>query len=293
MITLTDHLLATAPYLDRVFRDAIDDARAGDKPHWAYEVLAEVRTHHGFENRPAPLLTPPLGNHKLAGASVPSYGLTLSHFRSVLPARNGHRKLSVNACPNAGHCVKVCVLNNGHGGRPSVIRGREWKTDLLAREPGVFVYVLAWELTQAVAKHDGQILFRPNVNSDVAWHRVLPYLTNGGVPGVISYGYSKLPETLDSDGWLGSTYRVAYSWNETSDAAAVYDFLNRGGSVAVVTSRPKRAPVLHAFLNHNAVDADKTDEWMFQSGVVGDLSAKGKARKLIGKSKFIVQGDRP
>jgi len=38
------------------------------------------------------------------------------------------------------------------------------------------------------------------------------------------------------------------------------------------------------------VDADKTDEWMLgDGGVIGDLSAKGMARRLIGVSDFVVR----
>jgi hypothetical protein len=66
----------------------------------------------------------------------------------------------------------------------------------------------------------------------------------------------------------------------------------RGGAVAVVTSRVKGTPVGSVFpfgTTASAVDADITDEWMLTPGaVVGDLSAKGKARKLIGRSRFVV-----
>lgn len=295
MITLTDHLLETATELDHEFVAALNCG----KPYDDYATLAYTRAQYGFVERPTILLTKPDGNMKLAKGVVPSYGLTLAHFRTVLPAgpglsRSGFtrmnvKRLSVNACPNAGHCTKVCVLDNGNGAYDSVQRARKWRTDLLARHPEAFVRILAWELTRAVRKH-GKILFRPNVNSDVAWHRVLPSLCSGHLPGVLSYGYSKLPETLEGNGWLGDRYRVAYSWNETSDPNAVEAFLRRGGAVAVVTSRRKGTPPLndYPFGWWPAVDADVTDEWMFDFTVVGDLSAKGKARRLIGKSKFVV-----
>jgi hypothetical protein len=331
---ITDHLGAIAPHLDQTFRLAVDTARAGVKPRDDYATMATVRARHGFAQLAAPLLTAPDGNHKLAGSKVPAYGLTLQHFRVVLPAvtetvtptvaptvavrpdsrhvdwaatlsdpdfanmdvpigtiMRRHPRLSVNLCPNAGHCTRVCVLDNGMGRYNSVQRGRMWRTDLLARHPDAFVRILAWELVRAVRKH-GQILFRPNVNSDVAWQTVLPSLTDGYIGGVMSYGYSKRPETLAGDGWLGSHYRVAYSWNERSNADAVRAFYMRGGAVAVVTARRKGAPVLSVFpfgTTADAVDADTTDEWMLTTGsVVGDLSAKGKARQLIGTSRFVV-----
>ena len=293
MISLTDHLLTSAPDFDAWFREGVDRARQGIKPSGDLWLFGEVRGRHGFKAVATPLLTPPNANVKLDKSIVPTYGLTLQHFRVVLDATTNEPRLSLNACPNAGHCVKVCVLDNGNGRYDSVQRGRLARVDLLARHPASFARILAWELVQAVSKH-GEILFRPNVNSDVAWHRVLPSLTDGYVSGIMSYGYSKLPETLERDGWLGSSYRVAYSWNERSDRATVSAFVARGGAVAVVTARGKSAPVLEhlpfAYGTAAIVNADLTDEWMLttRGAVVGDLSAKGKARALIGKSRFVV-----
>ena len=291
MIELTSHLIGLGLDLDSIFRAMVDHPV---KPHADYQILADVRESHGFMNREAPLLTPPNANHKLAGAKVVSYGLTLHSFRTVLPARDGFARLVLNACPNAGHCVKVCVVKNGNGRFASTQRGWLWRTDLLARHPESFTRILAWELAQAVRKH-GEILFRPNVNSDVAWQNVLPSMTNGYLAGVTLYGYSKRPETLTSDaGWMGSAYRVAYSWHETSDADAVSAAVRNGVPVAIVTSRRKGSPVTSSsslpFVGTNVVDADKTDEWMLSStgSVVGDLSAKGKARSLVGRSRFVV-----
>lgn len=290
MIELTEHIAATAPDLDQVWRAAVDTARAGIRPTADYNTLATVRARHGFAPLAAPLLTPPDANLKLHKSATPTYGLTLQHFRSVLPTV-GAGRLSVNACPNAGHCTRVCVLDNGSGRYDSAQRARMWRTDLLARHPHAFARILAWELVRAVGKH-GRILFRPNVNSDVAWQRVLPSMTDGYLLEMLSYGYSKRPETLEHDGRLGAAYRVAYSWNERSDRVAVRAFLMRGGAVAVVTSRRKGDPVLSVFpfgTTADAVDADVTDEWMLSDGaVIGDLSAKGKARGLIGRSRFIV-----
>jgi len=293
MLTLTDHLTTTAPTMDDAFVSGVNDARRGVKPTADYAILASVRARHGFRELTTSLLTPPDANSKLDKASTPSYGLTLHHVRSVFDATDDAPRLSVNACPWAGHCTRVCVLNNGNGRYDSVQRAWRWRTDFLARHPESFARVLAFELVRAVRKH-GAILFRPNVNSDVQWERVLPSLTDGYVNGVTSYGYSKSPDVLETDGWLGAAYRVAYSWNERSDADKVRAFLVRGGSVAAVTSRRKGDAVLAVFpfgTTARAVDADVTDEWMLASGVVGDLSAKGKARDLIGNSGFVVNAD--
>jgi hypothetical protein len=296
MGTLTKRLVDTAPDLDAVFVEAVHAARQGQKPAESIEVWAETRARWGFKLAATPLLTPPDANAKLAKGKVPSYGLTLQH--TVTRGVGGMASLVVNACPwSTPECRAVCVLNNGNGGFPKTVRARQAKTDLWATTPRHAARLLAWELVKAVERH-GRILFRPNVNSDVSWHRILPSLFDGTVlPEVTSYGYTKDPDTLTGNGWLGATYRVAYSWNERSQPSAVRDYLNRGGAVAIVTARKKGAPVLtrHPWSatkrNRRIVlaDADVTDEWMFHAGpVVGDLSAKGKARSLIGTSKGFV-----
>jgi len=299
MKELTDHLERHAAKMDAAFRQGALDATPGAfRPHFPPEreqalwLWAQVREEWGLAPR-APLLTPPDANAKLAKGVVPSYGLTLQHHVQRI-----NPKLVINACPNAGDCTKVCVLDNGNGGFQKVQLARRAKTAFLAEQPTAFSYLLGWELRRA--SEEQSILFRPNVNSDVAWERLLPSLTNGDVflGAVTSYGYSKRPEVLDTDGWLGSHYRVAYSWSEKSDPQAVWEFLERGGSVAMVTSRRKgdftqrqvhMPGADHLFINHyRHVDADLTDEWIFKEGVVGDLSAKGRARRLIGSSGFVV-----
>lgn len=249
------------------------------------QIVADVRATYGFARQFAPLLTPPEGNMKLHKASTPTYGLTLQHHTSTLASGR-----KVNLCPWAGECVKVCVLDSGSGAYPSVQRARMWRTHLFKEHPETFAYVLGFELAKAVRRHE-HILFRPNVNSDVRWERILPSLTSGKVFGgrVWSYGYTKGTYVLAGDGWVDEHYRVAYSWNEKSDphAEAVSGFLCRGGSVAVVTDRRKGEPVK----DHgpwDVKDADLTDEWIFRIAVIGDLSAKGKARHMEGS--FVQRG---
>jgi len=293
MIDLTEHL-ADRIMLDPYFKAGVRDAHEGFKPAQALAQWAQIRRRYGFKAVPTPLLTPPAANAKLAKGETPAYGLTLQHYVTSFQAVDTHRRITVNACPYAGDCVKVCVLNNGNGAYPAVQRARKAKTEFLVRYPLSFVAILAWELVQAEAKH-GRILFRPNVNSDVAWERVLPSLTFGALlPGVMSYGYSKRPEVLETNGWLAPAYRVAYSWNEKSEPGCWFDFMHRGGSVAVVTSRKKSDPTSQNLApGFETRDADISDEWIFETdqwgrGVIGDLSAKGKARSLIGKSGFVV-----
>ncbi|MCD6056511.1 MAG: hypothetical protein K0Q89_41 [Thermomicrobiales bacterium] len=290
MKTLTDHLLPHAAAMDEYFVRGASHASRHERG-LAMKLYQAYREKRGFTGPALRLLTWPADNDKLLKGKVPSYGLTLQHTTTRVK-----RGLIVNACPHAGDCQKVCVLDNGNGSFEAVKEARRAKVDFLCEQPRAFAFLLGWELEAAWTRHwKTNILFRPNVNSDVRWDLILPSLTNGDTLGtrVLSYGYTKDPFVLDTDGWVGATYRLAYSWNENSDQHAVFDFVERGGSVAVVTSRRKGQKPEPIWLGGNVywanvVDADLTDEWMFQEGVIGDLSAKGRARQLIGKSGFVV-----
>lgn len=291
----------------RAARDGDRDARRQVRE--ARGVCAAVRAQHGFVSRPAPLLTPPGVQHKLGLAAIPTYGLTL--FHNTFRTSNGD---VWNLCPSAGDCVKVCVVGNGNGRWDNVQRGWKWRTQLLTDHPWSFFVLLGYELWKAVDRHLVDfILVRPNVNSDVEWHKVAPALVDGSVFGdtIKFYGYTKHTDILDGDGWLTPHYRVAYSWNENS-AMSVVPFLRRGGSVAVVTDRyytPRtRQPVQQwasaeaehhsstgwywKSVNAPALDADLSDEWIFQSGVIGDLAYKPRTSKLRAwgqETRFVVK----
>jgi len=251
--------------------------------------IADVRAMYGFNRTVGNLLTPPDANMKLGKTERTTYGLTLQHYVTKLV--DG---VTINMCPWAGNCTKVCVLDNGSGRYDSVQRARKWRTDLLVLHPETFFVRLGYELTRAVDKH-GEINFRPNVNQDVMWELWLEYLFSGEfLDGQVwSYGYTKNPDVLAGDGNLFPYYRVAFSHNENHPLdfvnARYEDFLNRGGSIAVVTNRKAGDDVAQWAMQHRVVDADIADDWMFESGVIGDLSAKGRARKLIGESGFVAQ----
>jgi hypothetical protein len=250
--------------------------------------IAAMRERHGFVPRYAPFLTAGETNHKLNGSTVYTMGRTLAHADM-----SGYE-----ACPFRGDCTKPCVVGNGNGRYESVQRAWLWRTVLLAEDPYASGYIEGWELGRAVERH-GKILYRPDVNSDTRpweWASVYSEIE----PWVKVYGYTKDPSILGEDAisyMYGNNFNYAYSWNERSNLERVRNHLSSGGRVAVVTSRRKgdepNARFLREMFGSKAVvvDADVTDEWMFtrsKSGVVGDLSAKGRARQLIGSSGFVV-----
>lgn len=247
-------------------------------------IIADVRALYGFNRTVGNLLTSPDANMKLGKTERPTYGLTLQHYVTKLISG-----VTVNGCEWAGHCTKVCVLNNGSGRYDSVQRARKWRTHLLVHFPETFFVRMGYELARAVVRH-GEINFRPNVNSDVSWELWLEALFSGEFLNrrVWSYGYTKNPAVLAGNGQLFPYYRVAFSHNE-NHALDYDDFLARGGSVAVVTNRKAGDDVAQWAMQHRVVDADIADDWMFESGVIGDLSAKGRARKLIGESGFVAR----
>ena len=279
-------VLACVDGLGVALTDGFERGRAGKKlPYDSVDnAIMECRSGRGFNAAVADMLTAPKHNDKLEAASVPSYGLTLAHEKI-------HERY--NLCAWAGDCTKVCVLSNGNGRYDSVRRAWLWRTDFLADYPLLALQRIGWELGRAVRKH-GRILFRPDVNSDLSWHRFVPEL--GSLPGVTVYGYTKSPTiTYRYEELRDLGFRYAYSHNEGSNPDYERRLLESGGKIAVVTSRRKGEPVnvdrLREFFGVDAsvVDADKTDEWMLGAGpIIGDLSAKGKARQLIGRSGFVV-----
>jgi hypothetical protein len=284
MPNLTTLILSVTTEIARIaaFVRGYGDGLAGRRDTETGDIIAGHREAVGFVRTKADVLTPPDANMKLDKGVTPSYGLTLAH---ALLSR-------WNACPWAGDCTKVCVLNNGNGRYSTTQMAWLWRTNFLADNPLEALYRIGWELGRAVRKN-GDILFRPNVNSDLRWDLILPNL--GNVDGIRTYGYSKNPGVLMGNGRPTGIY-TAYSWNENSNAERVRSYLNAGGAVAVVTNRKPKSAIdkdavrlaMGVGPEIDVVDADLTDEWMFQSGVIGDLSAKGKARDLIGVSGFVV-----
>lgn len=235
-------------------------------------IVADVRAHQGFKATHSPLLTPPDANTKLRKGATPTYGLTIAHADL-----SGYE-----ACPWRGACTAVCVLNNGNGRYDSTQRAWIWRTLLLAEHTEAALTITGYELGQAVRK-DGPIAWRPNVNSDLLWHRILPGIRWPEMQ-ITPYGYTKNPAILNTSGWVDG-YRYAYSVNERTNMAKLEQHLTAGGAIAVVTNRkpnhPTRPNQLRTLINSptsSVLDADQSDLWMLAPNVIGDLAAKGKAR---------------
>lgn len=260
--------------LDRVFRSVLAGER--EPVLAARKVWQQYRTDNGFKGY-ADLLTHPANQLKLSKSDVYTVGLTLQSADAA----------GVNTCPWAGECVSVCVLNNGNGRYPVVQLARDVKTRFLAEYPAEFVALLADELGRVAAKYE-RVLARLNVNSDLRWYRILPSLGNGDtLTNVSFYDYTKNPAVLVTNGMVAERYRVCYSVSENTDLTKVDRFLAAGGTAAIVTDRAKNRPTVDMWRGRRVVDGDVSDDRFNETGVFVDLTAKGKARKLIGVSGFI------
>jgi hypothetical protein len=243
----------------------------------ARSVWASFRESKGFKYDAPKLFTYPASQAKLGKSEQFTVGLTLQHAAVA----------GVETCPWRGECASICVLDNGNGRYANTQKGRDIKTQFLHEYPVAFTRLLIEELRGLAAKYE-RVLVRLNVNSDLRWHRILPALVDGELfPNVFFYDYTKNAAILSGAGMVARNYRAVYSVNESSDIDKVRAFVSRGGTAAIVTTRDKKTPPPAYFMGLAVVDGDITDNRYDERGVWVDLSAKGKARALIGKSEFV------
>jgi hypothetical protein len=238
---------------------------------------ANYRQVQGFKYASPKLLTYPANQLKLGKSKEFTVGLTLQHADSA----------GVESCPWRGECTAICVLDNGNGRYPNTQKARDVKTKFLYDHPQAFMVLLGHELRELSAKYE-RVLVRLNVNSDLRFYKILPKLVNGELfRNLFFYDYTKNPAILSTSGMVADHYRLVFSVNESSNMVKVRDFVARGGTAAIVTSRTKKASPPSSFMGLPVVDGDATDNRYDESGSWVDLSAKGKARALIGRSEFV------
>lgn len=252
--------------------------------------LAMLRPSFGLRPLPTSLLSRHVPGKratqaKLAKNELPTLALTLQSATLCRVTLPSGRRLILSTCPHMGLCGRVCVLGHGRGKWATVKAGRDWRTLALWSDPVGFAMLMRWEILEGLRRH-GDMLMRPNVNSDIPWHMVAP-LWAPSDDRILAYGYSKDAATLATDGYLLPTYRVTYSLNERSDMHAIRAFLERGGTVAAVTNRKRKGATMASVdidgETFGVVDGDKSDDRFHDPrGVVVDLYAKGRAIGMSG-----------
>jgi hypothetical protein len=238
---------------------------------------ANYRQVNGFKYSAPKLLSYPDNQLKLEKSKQFTVGLTLQHAN----------KAGVESCPWRGECASICVLDNGNGRYANTQKARDIKTRFLYNHPQAFMVLLGHELRELSAKYE-RVLVRLNMNSDLRFYKILPKLVNGELfPNLYFYDYTKNPAILSGNGMIAGHYRLVFSVNESSNLVKVRNFVSRGGTAAIVTSRTKKDKPPSLFMGLPVIDGDATDNRYDESGSWVDLYAKGKARALIGKSEFV------
>jgi len=214
-------------------RQLVRAARAERKRHaaqvaFARLIVADYRAQVGFKRSYASILQEETIS-KLEKSALPTLSLSLNQANT-----SG----VVNTCPfSTPECRRFCVAESGHGGRPSVYRGRLWRTALWAEQPEVFKLLVRDELLQAVIRHDGrQILCRLNAYSDILWEDLAPEWFDG-VDSIGFYDYTKWPVDRRPDP-VGVNYRLTRSATERTTVEDVAVFLKARATVAVVVDQP-------------------------------------------------------
>lgn len=185
----------------------------------------------------------------------------------------------VNTCPWAvPDCVATCVAQNGNGAYDSVKLGRKARTVLLVERPDVFWNLLVAELDRLARRADRDgvpVAVRMNTYSDVPWSTWVPELFDM-FPSVTFYDYTKNVRAVPL-----ANYHLTYSVTGRDGDGRLFDMLEDGRNVTIVTTQRKGDSVPITWNGFTVVDGDATDYRPDDGvGVVVHLHAKGRARKL-------------
>jgi len=293
---MTNVTIKTKPLMlgQHLEHEEIRDFEVLDQPlARAKGVWRMFRENKGMAGTPK-LLTYPENQLKLAKSEAYTVGLTLQ-------SADGS---GMETCPWRGECAAVCVLKNGNGRYNHVQEARNVKTQFLAAWPQMFLRLLVLEfdhlvrIQQEVFHRTDEwqpLRCRMNVNSDLRWYKIAPWLFKRYENQIEFYDYTKNPATLtrEDGGLVLPNYLLVPSISENTNMVRAYEFLSHGGKVAVVTNRKRHAPVdPEAVIDHLfghilqvftplVVDGDTTDDlWSHPDECIIDLTAKGSARKL-------------
>lgn len=249
----------------------------------------EICKAHGFGK----LLTNPAGNAKLIKSLAKGFynvGLSLA------PAKSS----GFNVCQFAGICAVPCVAHTGRAEFfSSIAAARIARTKLFFQDRQTFLAIFRAELKAAERKAQRlglQLAIRPNVFSDLPWHKIAPELF-ADFPAANWYGYTK-SRSVASDfaaGRLPANYHITFSWSERIDVKTAKQIVRAGCNVAVpfyhAIDRKGCLPTSMNWQGLPVLDGDKTDlRFLDPAGHIVGLRAKlpknrAKALKTIQASK--------
>ncbi len=227
----------------------------------AAELLwAKHRMENGFVNNGKSRLVKVGGNTKIGFEAA-----TLSLSAGAI-AENG-------LCVNSKTCESICVVNaSGRGRFNSVRHARDTMTTFLLNEPEAFGAILKRDLLSCVKR--GVEFVRLNVNSDVAFEKIFPWLAEINIK---MYDYSK---RINRVGQVMPNYKVTYSVTQFTAESVIRRILAKGNNVAAVFA-VKKHDTPDNWRGMPVLDGDITDvRYTDLPGHIVGLSAKGKLKGL-------------
>jgi hypothetical protein len=258
------------------------------------KLASDISRAHGFGS----LMTLPDANAKLAKSSE-WFNAGLSFVPGDM---SGHE-----VCPGRGNCFAidgetVCLVSKGRGELNSVEKSRTARTKFRFEHPDLFDDVLRAELHKVdrMATRKGlPVAFRPNMFSDLSWHRSHPWLFTEFAHWAF-YGYTKVRGVYREflNGKLPGNYHLTYSYSERVTDDYCRGILSEGGTLAVVFDTDKAANLPKRFLGYDVINAVDNDlRFQDRPGVVAGLIAKTPKRKaeairfrrMVTRSGFFVK----
>ncbi len=176
-------------------------------------------------------------------------------------------------CVNSKTCESICVVNaSGRGRFNSVRHSRDTMTTFLLANPEAFAAILKRDLLACIKR--GVEFVRLNVNSDVAWEKVFPWIADLDIK---AYDYSK---RINRIGQVMPNYKVTYSVTQFTAESVIKRILARGDNVAAVFAVKKHSTP-DVWRGMPVLDGDVSDvRYTDLPGHIVGLSAKGKLKGM-------------
>lgn len=232
------------------------------------------------------LVTHPAANAKLA-KSVGYYNVGIS----LAPAKASGFQVCVHSTPL---CRRACLANTGRAEfTPAIQKSRIARTRFLMQHRQLFRECLFAELDSVdrKAKKLGiQVAMRPNVLSDILWHKIMPELFERYNHWQF-YAYTKWPIEAYKD--KPDNLHITYSYNENTTEQTVRNYIEQGINVAVAfyhrpTMKPAIPETWHGF---KVIDGDASDlRFLDPQGVIVGLKAK-LPKRLAKRIETLQQND--
>jgi hypothetical protein len=169
-------------------------------------------------------------------------------------------------------CTSLCLRGTGRQAFDYAALARAARTLFLLRSPESFAAIMTDELNRGARKF-GKLAFRPDVLSDLAWDRIMPWMGDLDAVEVV-YGYTKDKRKARRwaalDGW-----HATFSASERTNISDIRGIVQSGTNVAVPVAATKNDNLPDIWGGMRVVDGDANDRrYLDPQGVVVLLRAK-------------------